>query len=38
MTLFIWSFLMALSTNYVAYDLGVSVMQGSPGWMVLNQH
>ena len=29
---------MALTTNYLAYDLGASVMWGSPGWMVLNQY
>lgn len=38
MTLSNWSSPIALTTNYVAYDLGASVMQGSPGWMMLNQH
>lgn len=36
MALFNWRSPMALTTNYLTYDLGVSVMQGSPGWMVLN--
>ena len=38
MTLFNWSSAMALTTNYLAYDLGASVIQGSPDWMVLNQY